>query len=369
MLSEVRYYGQGVIVAEQIPTKLTPDVIKNTNLKIVHRLLAKDDRDMVAATMNVDEQKSRFLSILQRGNALVYAEGDDHPYHIRLENIKSNHKLSSPSDSILRQITETHINLQPYLLVPGLTIYGIQLKNFKIPDKAAYQAALELILTPDIERIISRMVFGALYAGTILTKHITELKNRSLVQQSSLSEEQKAELPLLVLVLGLAQAIHQRGAERGWPYELVDQIRHSLTLPLSKLIKGTATIELDDFNQLYRTNTKVDYNRYPGCIHCNARCLYHLETERLVSTSEIERISNIMKQTTRSSEDKYSKIQKAVQDAVRNWLGTNLSSDENSIAYCTSLLIASKLNIDEYDQMDYSNQMAEKFISEKSQNT
>lgn len=47
MLAEMRAYGEGLIIAEQIPSKLTPDVIKNTAVKIVHRLPAEDDRDSV----------------------------------------------------------------------------------------------------------------------------------------------------------------------------------------------------------------------------------------------------------------------------------------------------------------------------------
>jgi hypothetical protein len=44
---------QTFIVAEQIASKLVPDVIKNTAVKIVHRLPVKDDRDAVGATMNI----------------------------------------------------------------------------------------------------------------------------------------------------------------------------------------------------------------------------------------------------------------------------------------------------------------------------
>ena len=40
LLSEIRAYGQGVIIADQIPVRLAPDVIKNTNLKIAHRIVA-----------------------------------------------------------------------------------------------------------------------------------------------------------------------------------------------------------------------------------------------------------------------------------------------------------------------------------------
>lgn len=37
MIAEMRSYGQGVMIAEQIPTKLAPDVIKNTSFFMAQR--------------------------------------------------------------------------------------------------------------------------------------------------------------------------------------------------------------------------------------------------------------------------------------------------------------------------------------------
>jgi DNA helicase HerA-like ATPase len=79
ILAEVRAYGEGLVIAEQIPTKLIPDVIKNTAIKVVHRLPAQDDRDAVGATMNLDTQQSRFLVTLPPGTGAVFADGMDHP--------------------------------------------------------------------------------------------------------------------------------------------------------------------------------------------------------------------------------------------------------------------------------------------------
>lgn len=39
------------MIAEQIPTKLAPDTLKNTNLKIVHRTVAREDREAVGKAM------------------------------------------------------------------------------------------------------------------------------------------------------------------------------------------------------------------------------------------------------------------------------------------------------------------------------
>lgn len=77
LLAEIRAYGEGIVVAEQIPTKIAPDVLKNTALKIVHRLPAADDRAAVGATMNLDEAQSRHVVSLPPGRAAVFTDGMD----------------------------------------------------------------------------------------------------------------------------------------------------------------------------------------------------------------------------------------------------------------------------------------------------
>lgn len=84
LLAEIRAYGEGIIVAEQIPTKLVPDVIKNTALKVVHRLPAYDDRHVVGAAMNLDADQSREVVSLPPGVAAVFADGMDRPLRVRI---------------------------------------------------------------------------------------------------------------------------------------------------------------------------------------------------------------------------------------------------------------------------------------------
>jgi uncharacterized protein len=84
MLAEIRAYGEGIVVAEQIPAKLVPDVVKNTALKIVHRLPAHDDRQVVGAAMNLDDEQSRQVVSLEPGVAAVFADGMDRPLRIRV---------------------------------------------------------------------------------------------------------------------------------------------------------------------------------------------------------------------------------------------------------------------------------------------
>src|SRR5580698_6195567 len=84
LLAEIRAYGEGLVIAEQIPAKLVPDVVKNTALKVLHRLPAADDREVVGAAMNLDEAQSRQVVSLRPGVAAVFADGMDRPVRIKV---------------------------------------------------------------------------------------------------------------------------------------------------------------------------------------------------------------------------------------------------------------------------------------------
>jgi len=99
ILSEVRAYGEGFIVAEQIPTKLSPDVIKNTNLKVMHRVVSEEDRRVIGGAMNLDDQKSERVVSFPSGEAAVFGEGDDVPFNIKVPYAKI--KQTAESDSVL----------------------------------------------------------------------------------------------------------------------------------------------------------------------------------------------------------------------------------------------------------------------------
>ncbi|WP_326631313.1 ATP-binding protein [Nonomuraea fuscirosea] len=93
LLAEIRAYGEGIVVAEQIPTKLISDVVKNTALKVVHRLPAEDDRSLVGGAMNLSEEQSRHVVSLQPGSAAVFADGMDRPLRVRVPLGESREKV------------------------------------------------------------------------------------------------------------------------------------------------------------------------------------------------------------------------------------------------------------------------------------
>lgn len=86
MIAEMRSYGQGVIVAEQIPTKLAPDVIKNSSTKIVQRLVSADDQQVMANTIGIMGDNAIQLGSLETGLAYCHKEGMVLPTPVKIMN-------------------------------------------------------------------------------------------------------------------------------------------------------------------------------------------------------------------------------------------------------------------------------------------
>jgi hypothetical protein len=85
-ISEMRSFGQGVAVVEQIPSKIAPDVIKNTNTKIVHRLVSKDDQSLLAGSLSISDDDALYQNRLKTGRALVHKEGMERPLECQIHN-------------------------------------------------------------------------------------------------------------------------------------------------------------------------------------------------------------------------------------------------------------------------------------------
>ena len=94
VISEMRSMGQGVAVVEQIPSKLLPDVIKNTNSKIVHRLVSRDDQALLASTLGLEEHEATYLTSLRTGHALYAREGTQRPIEVKIKPTAPSQKVS-----------------------------------------------------------------------------------------------------------------------------------------------------------------------------------------------------------------------------------------------------------------------------------
>ncbi|MFM9965326.1 MAG: ATP-binding protein [Planctomycetaceae bacterium] len=95
MLAEMRALGEGFVVAEQIPTKLASEILKNSGLKIAHRLVAPDDRLAVGSCLNLTDRQSRDLNNLSCGLAVMHDERVGEALLVRVAPVKGVRVLST----------------------------------------------------------------------------------------------------------------------------------------------------------------------------------------------------------------------------------------------------------------------------------
>nr|WP_315060094.1 DUF87 domain-containing protein [uncultured Lysinibacillus sp.] len=108
LLAEVRKYGEGLIIVDQIPNKLASEVLKNTNTKIIHRIFAQDDKEVIGDTMMMDHLQKDFLSSLSVGEAIVFSEGMHKPIHVAIE-AHSDTSDNQVDDKVLKEIGKNNM--------------------------------------------------------------------------------------------------------------------------------------------------------------------------------------------------------------------------------------------------------------------
>lgn len=114
MLAEVRALREGIIIADQLPTAMAPEVIKNTNIKLVHRLTSGDDRELVGSTMSASQLQMENMATYLPGQALFSYEKLLRPFEMRVCTVEE-HGEKTPNDSELYEIMQKKtgfINLQ-----------------------------------------------------------------------------------------------------------------------------------------------------------------------------------------------------------------------------------------------------------------
>lgn len=122
MLAEVRKYGESLIIADQIPNKLTPEVLKNTNTKIVHKIFAQDDKEAIGNTMALKDEQKEHLSYLSSGRAIMMMPGLSKAIQVQVEKTEENDTDRPPiEDSALRdRIIAYYSTVYKRGILPGL---------------------------------------------------------------------------------------------------------------------------------------------------------------------------------------------------------------------------------------------------------
>lgn len=129
MLAEMRALGEGILIAEQIPTKLASDIIKHPEMKIMHRITADEDRQILGSAMNFTENHRKYITTLKQGFAAVYVEGLYAPALVHIESAESKDKKNKSKSEILDFIIPTEDEIFDRMVLAGLSRSISKYKN------------------------------------------------------------------------------------------------------------------------------------------------------------------------------------------------------------------------------------------------
>jgi hypothetical protein len=393
MLSEVRAYGQGVLVAEQIPSKLAPDVLKNTNLKIVHRLIAQDDRQSIGQTMNLSADQQMHLGILTPGMAAVYAEGADHAYLVRMENYKR--KIQPLPDKALKRISNDYASVRPFQAILDIDTYDVPRSAFGGPDPWMYQAAGKLLDSEKSKSLWANIILRLVSNPSAVFQVLLRISSYIESEMAHISREEHYTVMRMMLVRGSAELMHARGAQFGWTYAQAEELRVLLTNGLLGLSRAyyfariagraepddegrwdtpieraldKASEQLAEFMSRYELLMQRGQGPFVGCTNCPLKCLFRSEVNVLLSEKNREWLNNeLNSEGYETEEEQYEAAADAATHIVQSWQSYDLDAEPTErtpmISYCATLHVIAQAGYSEYEQSMMSEPISEILFS------
>ena len=118
MVAEVRSFGTSIIIADQSPTKVSREIVANTEIKVVFRLVEKNERSLISDSISMKDEQKEYLSKLKEGMAYVYYSELESPQLVITKDIRKekNIRLSIPDEEI--KVHGTYWDANKILLRP-----------------------------------------------------------------------------------------------------------------------------------------------------------------------------------------------------------------------------------------------------------
>ena len=195
LLAEVRKYGEGLIVVDQIPNKLAPEVLKNTNTKIIHKILAKDDKEAVGDCMLMDDKQKEYLSALETGNTIVFTEQTAKPVHVKITSVTDTNEDEISDDVVCENFKKKRSELGAcYDDLEILPIY----KLYDEVVKTIFNMSLELEMCEKLRNAVSSVSEKTGLERKEIWKKL--IRRRDLLSGKTLENAHKSENRISELV-------------------------------------------------------------------------------------------------------------------------------------------------------------------------
>jgi hypothetical protein len=346
VLSEIRAYGEGFIILEQIPSKLASDAIKNTNLKIMHRVVSMDDRSTVGGAMNMDENEVARVASLNVGEAVVYSEGDDSPLHVKVPYSKiasTDVTTKAEDDRMVHEAMKAYVNEAQEVYIPfdNCQEYCQEMCKHRktaqeIVDDAGFQEAFASYILSSVEE-----------ASTLIREYPFLVQS---VGERRKSLKSRAGLFLCAMIQAVDDYFERKGQQYRWMYGETQGLKTKFMTILQSImevygrkLEEKELLELHEkilaFQDHYRQLCRRQYDPYAGCREncANGLCLYRFNAQPLLRDDRLDRFFREAI-TNKTGDAMWKSLRDASQTARRRIISDAVSPEtKQKVALCYAI--------------------------------
>lgn len=118
MIAEIRSYGTSIIIADQSPSKVGKNIVANTNVKVMFRLVEKENKDIIRNATNMTDVDYDRLGRLGVGEAMLHYGRVYEPLHIKTYNVNEKATIRPVIDDAEITALSHYWDDKQYLLIP-----------------------------------------------------------------------------------------------------------------------------------------------------------------------------------------------------------------------------------------------------------
>ena len=214
MLAEVRALKEGIVIADQLPTVMAQEVLKNTGLKIGLRITSADDRSLLGSTMAASALQLEQMSTFAVGEALIFYEKLMRPFEMRIKEWCG--EIENESEKEIAVTSKNDADLR-YALADRETYRDENLKSIKIIGNKYY------FLLSDMEEQIRQSEYW-----------LTSVKNQADKINELYSYLERVELGKIII----------SDEEKDSKYDVLDELQTSRNSLLREKAKINKAIEI-----------------------------------------------------------------------------------------------------------------------------
>jgi len=284
-------------------------------------------------------------------------------------------------------MSRKYASVKPYQAIIDIGEYGIPNSATGGPDPAIYQASGKILDTEKSHWLWSNILLRLIANPISAMETLLSFSEQIETEMSYLPNQKHSDVLLMSLIRGIDELLQRRGAQFGWTYPQVEELRTHLTRGLVGYIRIVIALQnSNDQQEIEARSADMDlveehvslfvehYTRlmerrqgpFAGCKYCPSKCLYRTDTHNLLTAKNKKWITEELTDANYDTDDeRYQAVVVASTSIAQSWLG---DTDEDptlhieGISYCAYLHTIARPNFSEYEQIILSNTAKDYFF-------